>query len=118
MEVLIGLAVRMVGCVVGEWATLRGGLRVLARGSDTSWMAGSLPCLYPTSVLALRSKECNSITTWSCQCDPMGITPDIVVTTKRGDEKRGAEPMYQSPSHFDNRSWVRPFCTFCVRATI
>jgi hypothetical protein len=49
-------------------------------------------CLYLTSVLALRSKEFNSIAIWSChQCDPMGITPDLVAVKKHGGEKSGIE---------------------------
>jgi hypothetical protein len=50
-------------------------------------LIGSLPCLYLASVLTLRPKEFNSMTIWSCQCDPMGITPNIVVVMKHSDEK-------------------------------
>ena len=91
----------MVGCVVGERATLSEGVC-----SGFSCMTGCLPCLYTSLlVLTLRPKEFNSINTWSCHdarppgrasAQPDGNYPDIESVMKHSDVQRGIGPISHS----------------------
>jgi hypothetical protein len=54
-----------------------------------------LPAPRQCSHWDLKNSIRNSIAIWSCQCDPMGITPaNIAVVVKHSDEKRGIEPIW------------------------